>query len=66
MNKKWWITALVIVGACGGTAGEVVGQLPRNGQGPLETTSDVRATTLPEEKVTQPTTLNFGQFECHQ
>jgi hypothetical protein len=63
MNKKWWITALVILGACGGTAGEVVGLLPRNGQGLLETTSDVRATTLPEEKVTQSTTSNTADLE---
>ena len=63
MNKKWWITALVIVGACGGTAGEVVGQLPRNGQGLVETTSDVRVTTLPEEKVTQPTTSDTADLE---
>ena len=63
MNKKWWITALVIVGACGGTAGEVVGQLPRNGQGLVETTSDVRVTTLPEEKVTQPTTSETADLE---
>ena len=63
MNKKWWITALVIVGACGGTAGEVVGQLPRNGQGLVETTSDVRATTLPEEKVQQSTTSDTADLE---
>ena len=56
MNKKWWITALVILGACGGTAGEVVGQLPRNGQGLLETTSDAWITTLPEERVKQSAT----------
>ena len=63
MNKKWWITALVILGACGGTAGEVVGQLPRNGQGLVETTSDVRATTLPEEKVQQSTTSDTADLE---
>jgi hypothetical protein len=64
MNKKWWITALVILGACGGTAGEVVGQLPRNGQGLLETTSDVRVTTtLLEEKVETSTTSDIADLE---
>jgi hypothetical protein len=63
MNKKWWITALVILGACGGTAGEVVGQIPRNGPGLLETTPDVRVTTLPEEKVQRSTTSGIADLE---
>jgi hypothetical protein len=63
MNKKWWITALVILGACGGTAGEVVGQIPRNEQGLLETTPDVRVTTLPEEKVQRSTTSGIADLE---
>ena len=63
MNKKWWITALVILGACGGTAGEVVGQIPRSGPGLLETTTDVRVTTLPEEKVQRSTTSGIADLE---
>jgi hypothetical protein len=64
MNKKWWITALVILGECGGTAGEVVGQLPRNGQRLLETTFDVRATTtLPEEEIKTSTTSDIADLE---
>ena len=64
MNKKWWITALVFLSACGGTAGEVVGELPRNGQGLLETTSDVRVTTtLLEEKVETSTTSDIADLE---
>ena len=64
MNKKWWITALVILGACGGTAGEVVGQLPKNGSGLLETNSDVRATTtVPKEQVEIPTTSEIADLE---
>ena len=63
MNKKWWITALVILGACGGTAGEVVGQIPRSGPGLLETTPDVRVTTLPEEKVQRSTTSGIADLE---
>jgi hypothetical protein len=63
MNKKWWITALVILGACGGTTGEVVGQIPRSGPGLLETTTDVRVTTLPEEKVQRSTTSGIADLE---
>ncbi|CAB4766586.1 unannotated protein [freshwater metagenome] len=60
MKRTWWITALVILGACGGTSGAVVGQLPRNGQGLLETTSEVRpTTTVPPEKI-EPTTLTVA------
>ena len=63
MNKKWWITALVILGACGGTTGEVVGQIPRNGQELLETTPDVQVTTLLEEKVQRSTTSEIADLE---
>ena len=60
MKRKWWITALVILGACGGTSGAVVGEL--SGAGPLllETTPDGRSTTtVPIEKI-EPTTTTIA------
>jgi hypothetical protein len=57
MKRNWWITALVILGACGGTAGAVVGDLPGAGLGLLEVTPDVGlTTTLPIVKIEPITT----------
>jgi len=57
MKRTWWITALVILGACGGTAGAVVGELPGAGLGLLEVTPDVGlTTTLPIVKIEPITT----------
>ena len=56
MKQKWLITALWVLGACGGTSGAVIGELPDNGRDPLETTSNVRSTTtVPAEKIEPPT-----------
>ncbi len=60
MKRKWWITALVILGACGGTSGAVVGELSGAGSLLLETTPDGRlTTTMPIEKI-EPTTTTIA------
>lgn len=52
MKRKWLITALWVLGACGGTSGAVVGELPGTGLNPLETISNVRSTTTaPAERI---------------
>ncbi len=64
MKRKWRITALVILGACGGTSGAVVGEL--SGAGPLllATTPDGRlTTTVPIEKIEPTTTTIVADLE---
>jgi len=58
------MAALFIVGACGGTSGAVVGALPDSGDRPLDTFSEVRATTtLTVEKVETTTTTVAEDLE---
>ena len=45
MARKLWTTTFLILGACGGTAGAVVGELPGAGLQLPETTVDFRSTT---------------------
>jgi len=60
MKRKWLITALWVLGACGGTSGAVVGELPGTAPDLLETISNVRSTTtVPAEKI-EPTTLTVA------
>jgi len=60
MKRNWWITALFIVGACGGTSGAVVGELSSAESLPLDATPDVGlTTTVPPEKI-EPTTLTVA------
>ena len=64
MKRNWWMAALFIVGACGGTSGAVVGALPDIGDRPLDTFSEVRATTtLTVEKVETTTTTVAEDLE---
>ena len=52
MKRKWWITALVILGACGGASGAVVGELPGTERVTPEKASVVSSTPiLPAEDV---------------
>ena len=52
MKRKWWITALVILGACGGASGAVVGELPSTERVTTEKASVVSSTPiLPTEDV---------------
>ena len=52
MKRKWWITALVILGACGGASGAVVGELPSTEWVTTEKASVVSSTPiLPTEDV---------------
>ena len=64
MKRNWWMAALFIVGACGGTSGAVVGALPDIGDRPVDTFSEVRATTtLTVEKVETTTTTVVADLE---
>jgi len=64
MKRKWWITALVILGACGGTSGAVVGELSAAGSLLLDTTPDGRlTTTVPIEKIEPTTTTIVADLE---
>jgi len=46
MKRKWWITALVILGACGGASGAVVGELPSTEWVTTEKASVVSSTPI--------------------
>lgn len=46
MKRKWWITALVILGACGGASGAVVGELPSTERVTTEKASVVSSTPI--------------------
>jgi hypothetical protein len=46
MKRKWWITALVILGACGGASGAVVGELPSTERVTPEKASVVSSTPI--------------------
>ena len=60
MKRKWLITALCVLGACGGTSGTVIGELPSNGLSPLETISNVRSTTTVSAEKTELTTFTVA------
>jgi hypothetical protein len=46
MKRKWWITALLILGACGGASGAVVGELPGTERVTPEKASVVSSTPI--------------------